>query len=253
MLRLLFRSALAVSFVLASAHTPTAQTNRFDVVDTTVDAPTARLPLFGSTAETCALGETPEPYDETGFTTDTAGPYLVDITEPIQILPTTDDTVLFMYGGTFNPDSACDNFLGIGNEMPETGMTIDLTAGDYVLVVAGFLGTEDTYAARVSGPEGSRPVSSETDAGTINLDFVSAPNPIRERSSLSFGVTETTDVRIVALDALGREVATLIDAPFASGRHTIPFEASHLPEGIYFVRLTTATGRDDTLRLTLLR
>ena len=253
MLRLLFRSALAVPFVVASAHTPTAQTNLFDVVETTVDAPTARLPLFGSTAEACALGDTPEPYDETGFTTDTTGPYRADITEPIQILPTTDDTVLIMYGGTFNPDSACDNFLGIGNEMPETGMAIDLMAGDYTLVVAGFLGTEGTYAARVSGPEGSRPVSSETEDDTINLDFVSAPNPLRERCSLSFGVTEATDVRIVALDALGREVATLIDAPFAKGRHAVMFEASHFPEGVYFVRLTTANGQDRTLSLTLLR
>ena len=251
--RLLVRSALAVSFVFAFADAPTAQSNLFDVVGTTVDAPTARLPHFGSTAEACTLEDTPEPYDATGFMTDTDGPHRIDITEPIQTIPNTDDTVLFVYSGAFNPASACENFLGIGNETPETGLAIDLTAGDHVLVVAGFLGTEDAYTARVSGPEGSRPVSNETESSAIDLNFISAPNPLHERSTLSFGVNEATNVHIVAFDALGREVATIIDAQFSNGHHAVSFEASHLPEGIYLIRLMTADGQNGTLRLTLLR
>ncbi|GAB5535504.1 MAG: hypothetical protein Rubg2KO_17530 [Rubricoccaceae bacterium] len=253
MLRLLFRSALAVASVLASAGAPMAQPNLFDVDGTTVNASAALLPLFGSTAEACTLGDTPERYDATAFTTDTDGPHDVGITEPVQILPDTDDTILLVYTGTFTPESACDNFLGIGNETPETGLTIDLTVGDYALVVAGFLGTEDDYTVRVTGPDGSQPVSSETAYDPLVLDLASAPNPLRERTTLTFGVQESTDVHIVALDALGREVATLVDAPFASGRHAVPFEASHLPEGVYLVRLTTADGQEDTLRLTVLR
>lgn len=410
MYRLLVRSTLAVSFLLASglgAQASAAQPNLFDVAGTTVEAPVALFPLFGSTAAACTLGDTPEPYDATAFTTDTDGTHTIDILEPIQTIPNTDDTILFVYDGAFNPDDACDNFLGIGNETPETGMSLDLTAGGYVLVVAGFLGTEDAYTVRLSGPEGStiegeqppiscsldaplafgdfdtdgndvtygefaeivnsstsivdltacsfatfdpatetviytaeatgsaagmasyvfatmngdqalppesifdapgafvliegttvigataadvlpkvvaglvyraeddvyaqmgggastaereafamafsQPVSNETVGDETDLAMTSAPNPLSQRSTVSFGVAEAIDVRIVAFDALGREVATIADAPFSSGRHTVMFEASHLPEGLYLLRLTTASGQDATLRLTLLR
>lgn len=55
----------------------------------------------------------------------------------------------------------------------------------------------------------------------------------------------------------GRRVATLLDAPRAAGRHVVEWSGlgthgERLPNGIYFCRLSTASG-DTVKRIVLLQ
>ena len=43
-------------------------------------------------------------------------------------------------------------------------------------------------------------------------------------------------------DVLGREITTLVDRSTPAGTHTVPFDASALPSGVYYYRLTTGNA-----------
>jgi hypothetical protein len=138
------------------ARAPAAQPGTLDVSGTTVGAPATALPLFGSTPGACTLAADPEPYASASFNVTPDGSYAVDVVEPISTIPDTDDTVLLVYEGTFDPADACAHFVGIGNETAGSGLTVIIAeASSYVLVVAGFLGTEDAFTVRITGPDGS--------------------------------------------------------------------------------------------------
>src|SRR5690606_7342591 len=68
------------------------------------------------------------------------------------------------------------------------------------------------------------------------------PNPARGGTALSFSVAAPTPVRLTVHDALGREVARLVDGPVAAGAHEVPLAAGALPAGVYLVRMATPEG-----------
>lgn len=79
------------------------------------------------------------------------------------------------------------------------------------------------------------------------------PNPFNPSATLRFEVPEAAHVRLTVHDALGREVAVLVNGPVEAGSHTARFEAGALPSGVYLARLTSESGFAQTQRLTLLR
>lgn len=95
-------------------------------------------------------------------------------------------------------------------------------------------------------------VDIEDGAGAFALAVSAAPNPFSDRTTVSFGVGESADARVVVYDALGREVAVLADGPFVAGRHEVTFDAQGLPAGVYVIQaIVGAEAR--TARLTLTR
>ena len=98
----------------------------------------------------------------------------------------------------------------------------------------------------------SQPVASEDDASAVDLAVTAAPNPLRDRTTVAFGVAEAADVRVALYDALGRQVALLADAPFAIGRHELTLDARDLPAGVYVVRATVGAEAFST-RVTVSR
>ena len=98
----------------------------------------------------------------------------------------------------------------------------------------------------------SQPVANEDGANGIDLAVTAAPNPLRDRSTVAFGVAEAADVRVAVYDALGREVALLAEAPYAAGRHEVTFEANDLPAGVYVIRAVVGSEAR-TARVTLAR
>lgn len=60
------------------------------------------------------------------------------------------------------------------------------------------------------------------------------PNPFNPSTQIRFGLPEASRVSLKVYDINGAEVATLVDAAFASGIHTIVFNAGHLSTGTYF-------------------
>lgn len=66
------------------------------------------------------------------------------------------------------------------------------------------------------------------------------PNPFNPTTTLRYVLAEAGAVRMAVYDVLGREVAVLVDDTKAAGMYEVDFEASHLPSGLYIVRLKTA-------------
>ncbi len=71
------------------------------------------------------------------------------------------------------------------------------------------------------------------------------PNPFNPSTTIQYTVAGargqglgSSEVRIVIYDVLGREVATLVDAPQAPGTYEVRFDGSRLASGVYYYRLT---------------
>jgi hypothetical protein len=63
------------------------------------------------------------------------------------------------------------------------------------------------------------------------------PNPFNPTTTISYTLKENASVRLTVYDRLGREVKVLVDENQGAGTHTVEFNASNLPSGIYFYRI----------------
>ena len=69
-----------------------------------------------------------------------------------------------------------------------------------------------------------------------------APNPLRRAARVTVSLAEAAPVRVSVVDALGREVAVLADAPLGAGEHALALDAGGLAPGVYLVRVETTAG-----------
>jgi hypothetical protein len=63
------------------------------------------------------------------------------------------------------------------------------------------------------------------------------PNPFNPATTIAFDVPATERVQIEVFNALGQVVAELVNGEVPAGRHTVRFEATGLPSGLYMVRM----------------
>ena len=78
------------------------------------------------------------------------------------------------------------------------------------------------------------------------------PNPFNPVTTVEFGLDRVQNVTLTVHDALGRQVAILVDDQKAAGTYRVQFDASNLSSGPYFYRLHTQTG-SLTHKMTLLK
>ncbi len=65
------------------------------------------------------------------------------------------------------------------------------------------------------------------------------PNPFNPSTTISFSIPQGNDVKVVVYDAIGREVATLINSYLARGSYKVEWNAGSYPSGVYFYRIST--------------
>ncbi len=73
------------------------------------------------------------------------------------------------------------------------------------------------------------------------------PNPFNPSTTIFFNLAAKGTVRLAIYDALGREVASLVNDVMESGAHRVVWDGrsgagAHLSSGLYFARLMTARG-----------
>ncbi len=93
------------------------------------------------------------------------------------------------------------------------------------------------------------------DGSDLPADFrlgAAFPNPFNPATVVPFELAGAGPVRLAVYDVTGRQVAVLVDATMNAGRHTVAWDASGLPSGVYIVRLT-AGGKVMTGKATLLK
>ena len=64
------------------------------------------------------------------------------------------------------------------------------------------------------------------------------PNPFNPTTNISYDIPAIGHVTISVYDILGKEVAVLLNETKQAGSYTMSFNASHIPSGIYFYKLT---------------
>jgi hypothetical protein len=63
------------------------------------------------------------------------------------------------------------------------------------------------------------------------------PNPFNPTTNITFDLVEGGNVTLKVFNLVGQEVALLVNGNLSSGRHTISFDATGLPSGLYLYQL----------------
>lgn len=65
------------------------------------------------------------------------------------------------------------------------------------------------------------------------------PNPFNAVTTIEYNITQASMVTLNIYDILGRRVTKLVDSYQNAGTHTVTWDASNVPSGIYFYRIVT--------------
>lgn len=78
------------------------------------------------------------------------------------------------------------------------------------------------------------------------------PNPFNPSTNIKFDIPRVTNAKLIVYDVLGREVSRIFEGRLKAGSYTVDFDASNLPSGVYFYRLTT-NSFTDTKKMLLIK
>ncbi len=78
------------------------------------------------------------------------------------------------------------------------------------------------------------------------------PNPFNPATTIPFSLSSRSSTTLKIFDALGREVAVLVDRELSAGNYAYQWNAADKPSGVYFYQLRTGTTTE-TKKLLLLR
>jgi hypothetical protein len=83
----------------------------------------------------------------------------------------------------------------------------------------------------------------ETDAGALHVSLTNYPNPFASATTFDVTLDTPQHTLLTVHDALGREVARVLDGMVSAGTHSMQFNARALglPAGSYVARLQTGT------------
>lgn len=78
------------------------------------------------------------------------------------------------------------------------------------------------------------------------------PNPFNPVTKIDYTIAQAVPVSIKVYNALGQEVATLVNETLSPGHYQATFDGGNLPSGVYFYKLT-AGGYVESKKMVLLR
>jgi hypothetical protein len=127
------------------------------------------------------------------------------------------------------------------------GDTLSVSEQTVRLLQASAHTTNSRYL--ITGAEDLKPSNDIPMNSEMNQNY---PNPFNPSTTISYRLPTLSDVRLRVFDALGREVATLVDGVVQPGINTVVFDAHNLAGGVYYYQLQTRTYVE-TKKLILLK
>ena len=124
------------------------------------------------------------------------------------------------------------------------------TVFDYVVTVPGSynyrcdihwsLGMVGSFVATATGVE-----ADPTGTGpTSFILYQNYPNPFNPSTLIDYQLPAKVLVTLKVFDALGNEVETLVNGRQDAGNHSVQFNASNLPSGVYFYQIEAGKYRE---------
>lgn len=98
-----------------------------------------------------------------------------------------------------------------------------------------FHGTSQDMKGRFNAVTNS--VKNAPSASGIKLEQ-NYPNPVSGQTNIGFSLEKATDLTLSLYTSTGEFVKSLASGKYDGGKHSIPVDASTLPNGVYFYRLT---------------
>ncbi len=158
-------------------------------------------------------------------------------------------------GTVIEPIATTDSTTGSGTwSMPDTDKAALLEGRVYVNIhskkypageIRGTLAANLGTVTSVVQTHATTPTSF-----TLNQNY---PNPFNPSTTISFSLTKTDRVTLRVYNLLGQEVATLLEGVHTAGNFAVTFDASRLASGVYFYRLSTASGNNAAKKMLLLK
>ena len=78
------------------------------------------------------------------------------------------------------------------------------------------------------------------------------PNPFNPSTSIEFDIPKTAIAKLIIYDALGREIATLVNGEITAGKYKVNWNAGSYSSGIYYYQIITESFQE-TKRMVLLK
>ncbi len=169
------------------------------------------------------------------------------VTDPVTAFGLNNDGTLF--AGTFSGVYTSSDQGQSWTELPGTvtsSTSIGVSGSGFV-----FVGTFDSGVYRsiqtTTGVE-------EEEVGLPGLIALSQnyPNPFNPSTTIRFSIPKSAEVNLRIFNLLGEEVATLVSGHRDAGTHTVQWDATGQPSGVFFCRLR-AGEFVETRKLVLLR
>jgi hypothetical protein len=131
--------------------------------------------------------------------------------------------------------------------------TVSASAPPVVLWTTPSSGSHDAALIRVTSSNGTQKISdafrirahaaAPDSASAEGYSITNFPNPASGSTTFRFLLPVRSFAKIGVVDAEGRDAGTVAWRSFEAGGHSIPFDASGLPNGVYTYTLEVGTVR----------
>jgi hypothetical protein len=109
----------------------------------------------------------------------------------------------------------------------------------------------DRFVITMKPFESALEVTDDTRPGSVELRQ-NYPNPFNPATNIVFYLPEERHVRVGIYNVVGQQVGVLLDDNMSAGEHSVSWNASEMPSGIYIVQLETG-NRIFTRKITLIK